>query len=196
MANYKHIIPFIKLAEGGLVNDPADNGGETNKGITYKVWCSYFGYDVHKKFIEMSDENWGLIFKKLFWDKILGDQINSQRIADVIADWVWGSGCYYPELDIQIILNHLFNQHLSEDGNFGQQSIASLNNADEETLYNDIIARRFQYLDDITTANVNAYEKLHPNFTPEDLKKYTDERFINGWKNRMNNLIAYEKAQA
>ncbi len=174
MADYKHIIPFIKNAEGGHVNDPADRGGDTNKGITYAVWCSVFGDSCYDLFVEMSDANWELIFKDLFWNAILGDKINSQRIADLIVDWVWGSGKHYPEADIQDILIHTFGAHISEDGNFGPATIASLNAVDEQMLYDDIIAKRFWYLDQIVIA--------HP----------TNQRFINGWKSRMNNLIAFE----
>src|ERR1017187_7977633 len=103
MADFTHIIPFIKTAEGGWVDNVNDSGGETNKGITYTTWVSFFGAD-HDRFMAMSDEDWGAIFKKDYWDQMLGDQIQSQRIADIIVDWVWGSGKHYPEADIQDIL--------------------------------------------------------------------------------------------
>lgn len=175
MADFKHVIPFIKKAEGGWVNDPADTGGETNKGITYKVWCTVFGTSNHDRFMKMSDEDWGAIFKPLFWDVMLGDGINSQRIADMIVDWVWGSGKHYPECDIQDILIHTFGQHITEDGNFGPATIAAINAVDEQKEYDAIVAKRFWYLDQIV--------KAHP----------TNQRFIKGWQNRMNNLIAFEK---
>ena len=173
MANYKNIIPFIKMSEGGWTNDPFDAGGETNKGITYKVWKTIFG-DTHDRFIAMKDEDWETIFKTLYWDKILGDQINSQRIADAIVDWVWGSGQHYPECDVQDILIHAFEQHIGEDGVFGPATIKSMNSVDEEKLYQAIIVKRFWYLDQVVIA--------HP----------TNQRFINGWRNRMYNLIKFE----
>src|ERR1017187_8999150 len=105
MADYKNIIPFIRRAEGGWVNDPLDAGGETNAGITYTAWKIAFG-DTHDRFMAMSDDDWGIVFKSLYWDKMLGDQIDSQRIADVISDWCWGSGSHYPEIDLQAILIH------------------------------------------------------------------------------------------
>ncbi len=174
MADFKHIIPFIKRAEGGYANDPLDNGGETNKGITYKVWCSVFGNNAHDRFITMSDEDWGAIFKKLFWDQTLGDQIKSQRIADILVDWIWGSGKHYPEADVQDILIHAFGQHITEDGNFGPATVATLNSVDEQTLWTDIVAKRFWFLDQCVVS--------HP----------TNARFLQGWKNRMNHLITFE----
>ena len=175
MADYKHVIPFILSAEGGWVNDPNDAGGETNKGITYNVWKSVFG-DTHERFMAMSNEDWSVIFKKLFWDRILGDQIKSQRIADTIVDWVWGSGLHYPSADVQDILIHTFNQHIAEDGSFGPGTIASINAVDEQKEFDAIIAKRFWYLDQIVAA--------HP----------TNQKFLQGWKNRINHLIEFENS--
>jgi lysozyme family protein len=176
MADYKHIIPFIRKAEGGYVNDPLDAGGETNCGVTYNTWCSIFGNDSHNKFIAMADEDWSHIFKTLYWDKMLGDQIKSQRIADIIVDWVWGSGSHYAEADVQDILIHAFSQHLTEDGVFGAATINAINTVDEEALYKDIIAKRFWFFDQCVLS--------HP----------TNQRFIKGWQNRLNNLVQFENA--
>src|SRR3712207_7646428 len=43
MANVKILLPFILKWEGGFVNDPADSGGATNKGVTIATWkrCGY-----------------------------------------------------------------------------------------------------------------------------------------------------------
>ena len=34
-------LPFILHWEGGFVNDPADHGGRTMKGITQRVYTAY-----------------------------------------------------------------------------------------------------------------------------------------------------------
>lgn len=185
MSDCKHIIPFIIKSEGGLSKDPSDpasghtvpdsSGYHTNKGITWKVFSNEFGVNSIKRFYDMSDEDWGYIFKKLYWNLIIGDQINSQRVADVLVDWVWGSGKYYPEMDVQDILINSFNQHITKDGSFGPETIKVLNSVDEQKLYDLIISKRYSYLDSIVVSN----PKL--------------QRFIIGWKNRMANLIKFEQ---
>ena len=173
MADFKHIIPFIKRAEGGYVNDPLDAGGETNKGITIATWKSMFGDKAHDRFLKMSDEDWGVIFKKLYWDKMLGDQIHSQRIADIIVDWVWGSGSHYAEADVQDILVHAFGDHIAVDGAFGPATIAAINAADEQRLFDLIVVKRNWFFDQCVVS--------HP----------TNARFLQGWKNRLNHLVTF-----
>jgi lysozyme family protein len=175
MADYKHIVPFVLKSEGGYVNDPNDAGGETNKGVTYTVWKSVFG-DTHDRFMAMSDEDWGQIFKKNYWDLVCGDQINSQRIADLLADWAYNAGRRTPSIDVQDILNHSFAQHLTEDGQLGSSSIAAINAVDENTLFNDIVQKRLWFYDQCVAS--------HP----------SNAKYIVGWRNRVHALVAFEQS--
>jgi lysozyme family protein len=172
MANHLLLPPFILPAEGGYVNNPNDKGGMTNKGITWTVWVSVFG-DTHDRFMAMSSDDWSVIFKKLYWDKALADDIDSQRIANLIVDWLWGSGQYYPEKDTQEIVNTVLHGHIATDGVFGPATIAAINSANEEELYNDLIARRKDFIDNIVKTNPS------------------QEEFHQGWINRLNKLVEY-----
>lgn len=174
MANFAHIIPFLRRAEGGYVNNTNDEGGETMDGVTWATWQSVFG-NTHDRFLAMSNEDWGMIFKKNYWDQMLGDQINSQRISDAVVDWVYNSGKHYPEADVQDILIHSFGQHIGEDGDFGPATIDSINSADEPTLYADIITKRFWYFDQCVI--------LRP----------SNSEFLQGWKNRISHLQTFEE---
>lgn len=178
MADSKHIITFIWKWEGYGGTLEGDSGGETRKGVTYATWCSMFGNQAHERFQTMSDMDWNEVFHQTFWNQILGDQIASQRIADILVDWIWGSGKHYPEVDVQTILNSLFGEHLAVDGNFGQHTIEAINRADEQSLWDDIVKKRFEYLEGCV--------KAHP----------VNERFLQGWKNRLNDLITFENANS
>lgn len=182
MANCRKLIPFILQAEGGYVNNPSDRGGETNKGITWNTWVSFFGDTnaSHHRFIVMMSDDWGQIFKKGYWDKCLADTINDQSVANTIADWVWCSGQHFPELDIQKLINTIFNKHLAEDGLFGPATITALNACNQPTLYDSLIERRRQYYHDIVSFAQAKGDR-------------SQDIFLNGWLNRIDNLIKYNK---
>ena len=182
MADCKFLAPFILSAEGGYVNNPADKGGETNKGITWSTWVAEFGDTTasHNRFIVMMGEDWSKIFKNGYWDKCLADQITDQRMANTITDWVWCSGQHFPELDVQKLINTIFNKHLAEDGLFGPATIQSLNDCDAAILYTSLIARRKQYCQDIVaSAQAN--------------NDHSQDGFLTGWLNRINNLVKYNE---
>jgi lysozyme family protein len=182
MANYKLTAPFILSAEGGYVNNPTDKGGETNKGITWATWVVFFGDTTasHHRFIVMMTDDWAEIFKSGYWDKCLADQITDQRIANTIADWVWCSGQHFPELDVQKLINTIFNKHLAEDGLFGNATIQALNACDSDTLYESLIERRKQYYRDIISF-------------AQAKGDHSQDIFLAGWLNRIDNLIKYNK---
>jgi lysozyme family protein len=177
MANYTNIIPFIKAAEGGLSRNSQDqaaiypvpdgSGYHTNKGITWKVWSSIFGSTQPSifGFYNMSDKDWSYIFKQLYWNKIYGDQINSQRIADILVNWVWMSGTYYPVKNLQYILG------INQDGIFGPNTLKALNSSNEVDTYNKLKGLQTAYINNLGSQ-----------------PKYS--MFLTGWTNRLKNLFA------
>jgi len=98
MADYKHAIAKVLLTEGGYVNDSADAGGETYKGIARKFWPKWLGWKFvdaqrnEKNFPELLYKLSGLndmvvaFYKTNFWDKIGGDMIAIQTIANNLVD--------------------------------------------------------------------------------------------------------------
>ena len=190
MTDYKHLYPFIIKWAGGLsknTNDsasaypcPDGSGNHTNKDITWKVWEAIYGNSPESiaRWYAMSEDDWFSIFKPLYWDACWADQINSQRIADSIVEFVWGSGLHSPEKAIQQLLDEIFNEHLTIDGIPGQHTIDAINREDEPTLYEDIMQRRAKYFKDLAATK------------PED------EEFLTGWMNRLNDLYKFENENA
>jgi type VI secretion system secreted protein VgrG len=170
------IISFIKSHEGGWVNDPSDSGGETNKGVIYKTWCSVFGTNHHDRFMAMNNEDWYAIFKPNFWDKIRGDDIQSTAVANFLVDWFWGSGSYAIGLKyhgvqygVQPVLNSL-GASLVVDGDIGKNTLDAINSTDANTLLQALHDNRLAF-----------YNSLADN-SPKD------QKFLTGWINRLNDL--------
>lgn len=164
MAKAETLRPFILSWEGGFVNDPADAGGATNKGVTIATFRSVFGS--HKTVADlkaMTDDQWLLVFKKYYWDRWKADQIADQSVANILVDWVWGSGKPGITL-VQKILK------VTADGLVGPKTLTALNAYDGKKLFDLIKARREKFFNDIVAA------------------RPTNKKFLKGWLRRLNSI--------
>ena len=72
--NYDKCLETILHHEGGYVNHPKDPGGETNLGVTKKVYQEHGGT---KDMKDLLVEDVAPIYKKGYWDKMKCDDIPS-----------------------------------------------------------------------------------------------------------------------
>ena len=70
--NYDKCLETILHHEGGYVNHPKDPGGETNLGVTKRVYEEFGGT---KDMKELTVEDVAPIYKKGYWDKLKGDDL-------------------------------------------------------------------------------------------------------------------------
>jgi len=70
--NYDKCLETILHHEGGYVNHPKDPGGETNLGVTKRVYQEHGGTKDMKNLLV---EDVAPIYKKGYWDKIKGDDL-------------------------------------------------------------------------------------------------------------------------
>lgn len=184
-------MPFILKHEGGFVNDPADSGGATNKGVTIATWRSV-GYDkdgdgdidvADLKLLTDADVR-DRVLKPHFWDRWKADQIKSQAVAEILVDWVWGSGKHGIVIPQRVL-------GVKPDGIVGNITLAAVNTADPTKLFNDLCIAKEKFLNDIVAQSIANYErKIKRKATESELLKHTNKRFIKGWLNRLNALKA------
>ena len=164
MANHKILEPFILKWEGGFVYDKDDLGGATNMGVTLATYRSVFGSKKTAKDLKrMTRVQWGIIFKKYYWDKWKADDINDQNVANILVDWLWCSGSYGIKIPQEVL-------GVSIDGIVGSKTIAAINVRDGRELFDTIKQERKDYIDRICQAR------------PQNKK------FKKGWLNRINSL--------
>ena len=71
---FKEALEIILHHEGGYVNHPKDPGGETNLGVTKRVYEEHGGT---KDMKDLTVEDVAPIYKKGYWDKMKGDDLPS-----------------------------------------------------------------------------------------------------------------------
>lgn len=163
MADYTKLVPIIKKWEGGFVNDPDDSGGATNKGVTLATFRSFYGSSKTINDLKtMTDAQWLHIFLNGYWNKCQASKINNQAIANIFVDWAWASGPVTAIKKVQGLVG------TDVDGIVGPKTLAAINGANQEQLFNKIKAARIKFVEDLV--------KVRPK----------DKKFLSGWKNRIN----------
>ena len=69
---FSEALEVILHHEGGYVNHPKDPGGETNLGVTKRVYEDFGG---EKEMKDLTKEDVEPIYKKNYWDRVKGDDL-------------------------------------------------------------------------------------------------------------------------
>jgi lysozyme family protein len=139
MANFANAFAATMKAEGGYVNDPQDPGGETYKGIARKFnskWDGWITIDMAKRennFPANLDGNAELqqkikaFYEVNYWDKMRGDDITDQNIAESVFDFAVNAGTIASSKLAQITVG------AEPDGTIGPATLQKLNATDPRT---------------------------------------------------------------
>lgn len=166
MATFLYYEPKLKKLEGyGIyTNRPSDLGSHTMSGVTLTTYRQYFGQDKTVNDLKrMTEAQWRYIFKRGYWDRAGADNIKNQSVAELIVDFCVNSGVGMLK-KIQSLLG------VTADGVIGPKSLAAINGADQQLLFNAIMAeRRCKY-----------YEIV--------VNNYGQKVNLQGWLNRLKNF--------
>jgi len=170
MADINLLAPKIFKWEGGFADDPLDQGGATNMGVTIATWrqvgCDKDGdgdIDVDDiKLLTRADAT--AVLKKFYWDRWRADEMNNQALADILVDWLWCSGKWGITIPQRLL-------GVPDDGIVGPVTISKVNSANPWQLKIRIYNARVAFIRSIISRDPS------------------QKRFENGWLKRLNDFL-------
>lgn len=150
MKEFERALAKVLLSEGGYVFDRRDPGGETNKGITKRVYDAYrerVGKPV-QSVRDISQAEIAAIYKAAYWDLAKCDQLPA-GISYVVFDGAVNSGVSQSIKWLQRALGVV-----AVDGVIGNATLAAVQNyGNMDRLVDAICDRRLAFLKALKTWN-------------------------------------------
>lgn len=160
--NYDKCLGLILHHEGGYVNHPKDPGGETNLGVTKRVYEEWGGT---KEMVDLTVEDVEPIYEKKYWSRVKADDLPN-GLDLCVFDFAVNAGPGRAAKYLQSMIG------TTVDGGIGPNTLRAVGNYVEEvglqTAIENYQANRQRY-----------YEKLN-----------TFETFGRGWTRRVEETTA------
>ena len=143
---FSEALEIILHHEGGYVNHPKDPGGETNMGVTKRVYEEWGGT---KDMKDLTFEDVAPIYKKNYWDRVKGDDLSS-GLDLCIFDFGVNAGTGRAAKFIQKMIG------VTADGGIGPQTLRALGIYEEEVggvaeVIKEYQIRRQEYYESLST---------------------------------------------
>lgn len=142
MGEFERALPRVLVHEGGYVNHPADPGGETNRGITKRVYDAYrqrIGVPL-QSVRNITSQEVAAIYKANYWNLAKCDQLPA-GVSYVVFDGAVNSGVAQSVKWLQRALG------VTADGVIGNATLAAVQSfGDMDRLVDAICDRRLAFL--------------------------------------------------
>ena len=156
--NYDKCLELILHHEGGYVNHTKDPGGETNLGVTKRVYEEWGGT---KDMVDLTVEDVAPIYEKNYWGRVKGDDLPS-GLDLCVFDFAVNAGPSRAAKYLQSIIG------TTVDGGIGPNTLKAVYNYVEEVGLQGMI-------EEYQSGRISYYEQLS-----------TFETFGRGWIRRVN----------
>ena len=139
--NFDECLKMLLHHEGGYVNHPKDPGGETNLGVTKRVYEKWGGT---KDMKDLTVEDVAPIYKKNYWNRCKCDDLES-GVDWVVFDWAVNSGTGRAAKAIKKICG------ASQDGAIGPKTLALIKTQDTEYVIEEFGKIRQNFYESLKT---------------------------------------------
>ena len=139
--NFDECLKMLLHHEGGYVNHPKDPGGETNLGVTKRVYEKWGGT---KDMKDLTVEDVAPIYKKEYWDRCKCDDLES-GVDGAVFDWAVNSGTGRAAKAIQKICG------AAQDGAIGPKTLALIGKQDTQYVVEEFGKIRQDFYESLKT---------------------------------------------
>jgi len=139
--NFDECLKMLLHHEGGYVNHPKDPGGETNLGVTKRVYEKWGGT---KDMKDLTFDDVAPIYKKNYWNRCKCDDLES-GVDWVVFDWAVNSGTGRSAKAIQKICG------AAQDGAIGPKTLALIKSQDTEYVIEEFGKIRQNFYESLKT---------------------------------------------
>ena len=139
--NFDKCLEMLLHHEGGYVWHEEDPGGETNLGVTKKVYQDWGGT---KEMIDLTVEDVAPIYKKNYWDRCKCDELSS-GLDWAVFDWAVNSGTRRVSKALQQACG------AERDGVIGNKTLSLANGQDPKYMIEEISVIRQSFYESLRT---------------------------------------------
>jgi len=139
--NFDKCLEMLLHHEGGYVWHEEDPGGETNLGVTKKVYQDWGGT---KDMIDLTVEDVAPIYKKNYWDRCKCDELSS-GLDWVVFDWAVNSGTSRASKAVQKVCG------ATTDGIIGNQTLSLIEKQDPKYMIEEVSVIRQSFYESLRT---------------------------------------------
>lgn len=151
MSEFDRALPLVLAHEGGYINHRLDPGGETNFGVTkrvYEEWCRARGLPVISV-RQISNSEVSTIYRERYWNLFKGDEMPA-GVGYVVFDGAVNSGVGQSVKWLQRALGPLYKGTV--DGLSGPGTINAIkNHPNHDALIAEICRQRLAFLKALKT---------------------------------------------
>ena len=162
--NWDAAFEMLIKSEGGYVNDPHDNGGETNLGVTKAAWAEHLGRPVADGEMKaLTKDVVKPFYKRQYWDKCKCDELPS-GVDYAVFDFAVNAGAGQSAKLLQRALG------VTDDGIIGVGTLRMVSKVDGTKL-------------------LEAFGDSKERFYKSIVEKHPEQgKFLKGWLNRIEHV--------
>ena len=181
MANFDQSAARVLKLEGGYQSNPSDKGNYnslrqnvgTNYGVSARLYEDWIGRPPSLADMKAITKALALrIYRERFWNKINGDAIRDQALAELVFDGAINHGVYRSLVLLQEVLG------VPTTGAINSATLTAINSRNAASVYNAYRQRRIKFYNSLVAADPS------------------QGVFLKGWLSRMEQFKDYVASKA